>query len=93
MDQIPEVWRECFLETRDVPGRGLCGVQRFAFTCALCANMRFDGLFYDYAARYCYPTAADALRDLRAWDGHGDPPGEWIVEKVSERSRVPERAP
>ena len=84
---IPDIWRDQFLATREIPGHGLCGVQRFIFTTGLLTHLRFDAFTYDYAARYCYPIAADALRDLRTWDGTGDPPGEWIKEKVSERMR------
>ena len=42
---------------------------------------------YNYDARYCYPIERDALHDLREWDGKGDPPGDWIKEKVSERAK------
>lgn len=84
---LPVLWRGDFLATRIVPGRGLCGAQRFLYTCGLIVNMRFDGLAYDFDARYCYPTAADARRALLQWDGIDDPPGPWIKEKLSERSR------
>lgn len=87
-DDVPEIWREMFLATRAIPGVGVCGVQRFMLTCGLLVRLEFDGMFYDYSARYCYPLQRDALRDLEAWDGAGDPPGEWIKEKVSERTRV-----
>ena len=84
---IPETWQDCFLLTREIPGLGLCGVQRFIYSCGLLTNMRFDRLTYAYDARYCYPIARDALRDLLEWDGQGDPPGDWIKEKVTGRSR------
>jgi hypothetical protein len=82
---VPDVWRTEFLLLRSVPGRGICGVQRFVFTCGLLTNLRFDGLCYDYDARYCYPLAMEALVSLAAWDGVGDPRGAWIKEKVSGR--------
>jgi hypothetical protein len=85
--ELPERWRDVFMLTREIPGRGLCGVQRFLYTCGLLVDMRFDGLSYDYKARYCYPIAADALHDLLHWDGVGDPPGDWHTEKVSGRIR------
>lgn len=87
---LPEVWRSEFLAVRDVPTRALCGVQGFIFTCGLLTNLRFDGLLYDYDARYCFESRSEAMRALLAWDGTGDPPGEWIKEKVSGRSRLPE---
>lgn len=86
MTELPEIWRDQFLEVREVPGQGLCGVQRFVYTCGLLTNLTFDGPWYSYAARYCYPARADALAALAAWDGLGDPPGGWVKEKVTERT-------
>lgn len=85
---IPELWQDEIDNPRLVPGRGLCGTQRFIFTTGLLTNLRFDGLTYDYDARYCYPIAKDARDALEAWDGNGDPPGEWIKEKVHGRTRT-----
>ena len=91
--ELPELWRDVFMVVREVPGRGLCGIQRFIFSCGLLTDLRFDGAFYDYKARYCYPLASEALRGLAEWDGTGDPPGEWLKEKVSERMwEAPENA-
>lgn len=90
MIEVPELWRDAFLVVREIPGRGLCGLQHFIYTCGLLTNMRFDGVSYAYDARYCYPLLGDALCALREWDGKGDPPGDWVKEKVSERSRVAE---
>jgi hypothetical protein len=60
-----------------VPGRGVCGIARMAFT---------TGLFYGmdeacYQGRYCYETMAEAIADLLTWDGTGDPSGDWIKHK------------
>lgn len=85
-EDVPEVWRDQFLALRSVPGRGLCGVQRFIFTRGLLTDLSFDGLSYDYSARYCYPRASDALSALATWDGQGDPPEGWVKEKISERT-------
>ena len=87
MSRVPELWQGTFLSVREIPGRGLCAVQRFAYTCGLLLNVRFDGLTYFYDARYCYPLMSDAVEDLREWGGEGDPPGDWVKEKVSERGR------
>ena len=84
---IPDIWKSEFLDLREIPGCGLCGVQRFIYTCGLLVNLTFDGMTYGYKARYCYPSAKDAEQALLAWDGAGDPPGPWIKEKVSERTR------
>lgn len=85
MSEIPEIWSESFLGTRTIPDRGFCAVERFIFTCGLLTDVTFDGLTYDYRARYCYPLASDAMKALITWDGEGDPPGHWIKEKVSGR--------
>jgi hypothetical protein len=82
---VPELWRCQFIEARELPGQGLCGVQRFIFSCGLLTELTFDGYSYDYTRRYCYHLASHALEALRTWDGKGDPPGEWIKEKVSGR--------
>jgi hypothetical protein len=92
IELIPEDWRDHFVHVRDVPERGVCGVQRFIYTCGLLTELTFDGLEYDYRARYCYPRQRDAVAALMTWDGIGDPPGEWIKEKVSGR-RGPEQQP
>lgn len=89
ISEVPGAWLTEFLLLRSITGLGLCGVQRFAFTSGLLVNLRFDGLSYFYDARYCYSTANEALKDLAEWDGQGDPPGEWIKEKLSERWRCP----
>jgi hypothetical protein len=36
---------------------------------------------FEYRTRFCYETWAEAEKSLAAWDGHGDPPGNWIKEK------------
>lgn len=84
---VPPVWLTEFEALREIEGRGLCGVQRFIFTCGLLTNLRFVGLTNSYDARYCYESRADAVRALATWDGQGDPPGDWIKEKVSGRGR------
>jgi hypothetical protein len=74
-----------FRRVRDVPGRGDCAVQRFVFTAGLLVGVRLERLWIEYEARYCYETAHEAVQALDAWDGQGDPPGDWIKEKISER--------
>jgi hypothetical protein len=83
---LPALWRDSIFGPREVPGRGLCGVQRFIFTCGLLTGLTFDGYTYNYTARYCYESTAEALVALMTWNGQGDPGGEWIKEKVSERA-------
>ena len=44
-------------------------------------------------ARWCYPSYVRAKAALEAWDGTGDPPGEWTKQKgaAGERQRVPDQ--
>lgn len=49
---IPPEWRDEILLAREIPGLGICGVQRLFCTCGLLVNLRFDGLSYDYDRRY-----------------------------------------
>jgi len=91
LDLVPEIWRDQLTCARELPGRGVCGVQPFMFSCGLLTELRFFDEFgvedggYDYAARYCYPNLTEALAAIATWDGQGDPPGPWIKEKISER--------
>ena len=63
----------------------MCVLRRFIFTVGLCTQVQFDELSCDYEARYCYPDWGDAIGAIFAWDGQGDPPGNWIKEKASGR--------
>lgn len=94
LELVPEHWRIDFVAAREVPGQGLCVVQRFLMTAGLLTHVSnlVDSYCYDYERRYCFPVGPDALKSLFTWDGVGDPPGEWIKEKVSGRQRVPQGA-
>lgn len=81
---IPAQWRDQMKEPREIDGK-LCCLQHFIFTTGLLVGVTFDGMTYNYEARYCYATVVDALGALIRWDGQGDPPGPWVKEKVSGR--------
>lgn len=66
---IPTIWQPEFLAVREIPGQGVCAVQRFIYTTGLLTNLSFNNLAYAYDARYCYEHTTDALVDLQAWDG------------------------
>jgi len=75
-DQLKEA-EEYYYEVREIPERGICGLQRMLYTV---------GLFYDIkeptvGGRYCYKNRADAVQAIREWNGIGDPPGPWIKHK------------
>lgn len=74
-----------FLAVREVPNQGDCAVIRYLFTCGLLTNVQAHNSTIEYSARYCYDTAKEALEALKTWDGCGDPPEDWIKEKVSDR--------
>lgn len=53
------------------------GVRQLAYTGSLFIGIDSVG----YARRFCYASLRAATAALAAWDGLGDPPGDWIVEK------------
>lgn len=66
-----------YFEFKNIPGHGLCALQRMIFTVGL-----FVGITEDYyKGRYCYPDLRSAKDAIREWDGTGDPPGDWIKYK------------
>lgn len=68
---------EGYYEIREIPGKGLCGLNRFIFTTGLMVSLDEIG----YYGRYCYANESDALKALNEWDGNGDPGGPWIKYK------------
>lgn len=64
-------------DVREVPGHGVCGVLRFAFTHGICCDMNETTRGY----RYCYHTRYEAKKAFADWDGNGHPPGNWIKLK------------
>lgn len=68
---------EGYNQIRRIPGVGLCGLRKFAFTTGLITGMEYDS----YYGRYCYSKEEDALKALNEWDGTNDPSGPWIKYK------------
>jgi len=64
-----------YTNLREIPGHGLCGIQRMLFTYALYCHIDSSG-FGPY--RFCYPQFFDALDAIEQWDGKDLPPGKWI---------------
>mgnify|MGYP003576196396 CR=1 FL=1 len=61
-------------------------LMQFIFTVGLVVDIDERG---NYAYRYCYEKASEALSALCEWDGRGDPPGNWLKKKgrgVDERN-------
>lgn len=55
----------------------IAGVRSFVFTSAIVVGIDHWG----YRTRFCYERWMEAVAALANWDGHGDPPGQWIKEK------------
>ncbi|MBY0561544.1 hypothetical protein [Hyphomicrobium sp.] len=60
----------------------LLGIMEFIYTWGLCVIEDRTSYF----KRYCYSGQGEALVACVTWDGQGDPPGNWIVEKPGGRS-------
>lgn len=73
-----ELNSEGYYYYRNIPGKNICALSRMAYTVGLFVDVEFTG---SYKYRYCYPTLRDAWFALKAWDGTGHPPGEWIKRK------------
>jgi hypothetical protein len=73
-EQIKGYGYEC---PKQFPSGEWAALRGMAFTVAICIGLDESG----YARRFCYPDALSALLALAQWDGVGDPPGPWLVEK------------
>lgn len=73
-----------YRDFRWLEGQGWCGLQDYMYTCAIVVDMKWS----DYKGRYCYATAQEAKREFEAWDGQGDPGGNWIKYKAACEDRL-----
>lgn len=70
---------EDYFDTKEIPGKGKCGIAMQVYTVGLFCGIDEEG---NYSGRYCYHSLLDAREALKEWDGlTSDPPGEWIVAK------------
>lgn len=76
---IKKLESEGYMEIREIPGRGLCGLHKFLFTIGLCYGLDSTS----YVGRYCYPyeRVLDAIVAIKTWDGKEDPLGNWVKHK------------
>lgn len=78
IEELKEHWSEAgFLEFKEIPGIGLCGIQKFMFTFGIISNLNE----HSYEGRWCYVTLEEAQIALKHWDGTKDPLGMWIKYK------------
>jgi len=80
---VEELQKEGYYSIREIPGQGLCGLMKFAFTTGLVIGMESWG----YKGRYCYSSAEDAQKALDESDGIGDTEGPSIKYKGMEGER------
>ena len=83
--EIQKAWPDVLL-LKDIPGRGVCGLRRLAYTVALLYDL--EPLFYK--GRYCFHTMAEATSALKEWDGLNDPIGNWIIHKGKDEYANPD---
>lgn len=67
-----------YLSIIPIPGRGLCGLQ---YAILGDWDLVYGLNWWGFEGRYCYDSKVAALDALIAWDGTGDPPGNWAVHK------------
>lgn len=66
-----------YLGTRKLASGEWAAVQKFLYTWGLVVGLDEFGR----RTRFCYRLMQDAFMALEDWNGHGDPPGNWIKEK------------
>jgi hypothetical protein len=66
-----------YYEYKEIPGKGLCCLNDFAFTTGIMIGLDELG----YYGRYCYPNKQEAIENFKNWDGNGDPKGNWVKYK------------
>lgn len=66
-----------YSDVRRLPDDRWVGLKHFIYTTAIVVGLDSTG----YSHRYCYEDRYEARPSLDAWDGSGDPPGNWIKRK------------
>lgn len=66
-----------YTSCRTLPTGEIAGLMVNMFTTGL-VILDEDGL----NGRWCFEGYQEAFRALAAWDGQGDPPGNWIKQKL-----------
>lgn len=83
---LPKEVRELYVLMHVLPDGRVVGIHRLMYHWTL--HIGVDR--YGYEDRYCYREMSDALADMLAWNGEGDPPGRWHKHPDSGRRRDPD---
>jgi hypothetical protein len=77
-----------FYRARQLPNGEWLALAPMMFTTGLCLVAEpdpSDQVSNGLRTRFCYEHARDAEAAFLAWDGVGDPPGNWIKQKPEDR--------
>ncbi len=85
LDELAPEIKEHYTAIRVLPDGRICGVHRLLYHW----TMHIGLSDYGYEERYCYETQAQATESMNAWDGTGDPPGDWHKHPDTGRRRNP----
>jgi hypothetical protein len=66
-----------YVAPKQFPSGEWAALRPMVYTTALCVGLDESS----YARRFCYTNGLAAILALAQWDGVGDPPGPWLVEK------------
>ena len=89
MTEISERFRKLgYYRARQLPTGEWLALNRQIFTTGLCLVKEpalSDQVSNGLRTRFCFEHAHDAEAAFVAWDGIGDPPGNWIKQKPQDR--------
>jgi hypothetical protein len=85
---IETILERGYYRARQLPNGEWLALTRQMFTTGLCVVKEphpGDTVSNGMRTRFCFEHAHDAEAALVAWDGRGDPPGNWIKQKPEDR--------
>jgi hypothetical protein len=77
-----------YYRVRRLPNGEWLALARMMFSTGLCLVEEpdpTDQVSNGLRTRFCYEHAREAEAAFLAWDGEGDPPGNWIKQKPEDR--------
>jgi hypothetical protein len=85
---IETILERGYYRARQLPNGEWLALARQMFTTGLCVVKEphpGDTVSNGMRTRFCFEHAHDAEAALVAWDGRGDPPGNWVKQKPQDR--------